>query len=384
MSHQRLKIQCALIATLIFITGASPPLAVAATEAGKTSAQLAAVVKRLNALDQWLSDAGERRRLWLIELQRKDRQVAEINRQTDTLRTVLKRIGVELSALNARQDKLNRLSKKQAQLINEHIGAAYRLTGQDFFKQLLNQESPDTFTRMIRYHRHFSDARFELIEDYEQTLDEIKRNNSQLSEQKTQQIKQQDTLVEEQRLLDNERENRSALIAKLDLETADKTIEYEQLKQDQTRLARLLAELQQQIGDLDGSGFIAAKGTLPMPVEGKIIHAYGAQRAEGRLRWHGIDIRAKEGTPVRAVYQGRVIFADWLRGFGLLTILDHGSGYMTLYGHADILNKNVGDWVESGEQLAGAGNSGGAQTSGIYFEVRHKGQTADPISWVAR
>ena len=201
---------------------------------------------------------------------------------------------------------------------------------------------------------------------------------------KTQQIKQQDTLVEEQRLLDNERENRSALIAKLDLETADKTIEYEQLKQDQTRLARLLAELQQQIGDLDGSGFIAAKGTLPMPVEGKIIHAYGAQRAEGRLRWHGIDIRAKEGTPVRAVYQGRVIFADWLRGFGLLTILDHGSGYMTLYGHADILNKNVGDWVESGEQLAGAGNSGGAQTSGIYFEVRHKGQTADPISWVAR
>lgn len=384
MSHQRLKIQCALIATLIFITGAWPPLAVAATEAGKTSAQLAAVVKRLNALDQWLSDAGERRRLWLIELQRKDRQVAEINRQTDTLRTALKRIGVELSALNARQDKLNRLSKKQAQLINEHIGAAYRLTGQDFFKQLLNQESPDTFTRMIRYHRHFSDARFELIEDYEQTLDEIKRNNSQLSEQKTQQIKQQDTLVEEQRLLDNERENRSALIAKLDLETADKTIEYEQLKQDQTRLARLLAELQQQIGDLDGSGFIAAKGTLPMPVEGKIIHAYGAQRAEGRLRWHGIDIRAKEGTPVRAVYQGRVIFADWLRGFGLLTILDHGSGYMTLYGHADILNKNVGDWVESGEQLAGAGNSGGAQTSGIYFEVRHKGQTADPISWVAR
>ena len=121
-----------------------------------------------------------------------------------------------------------------------------------------------------------------------------------------------------------------------------------------------------------------------MPLSGRVRHAFGSPRADGRLRWHGIDIAATEGSPVTAIYRGRVIFADWLRGFGLLTILDHGGSYMTLYGHADVLYKNVGDSVESGEIIAGAGNSGGTRNTGIYFEVRHNGVPKDPMGWVLR
>ena len=113
------------------------------------------------------------------------------------------------------------------------------------------------------------------------------------------------------------------------------------------------------------------------------MNAFGQPRAEGRLTWHGLLVEADEGAPVKAVFRGRVVFADWLRGFGLLTIVDHGSGYMTLYGHADLLEKQVGDWVESGEVVARAGRSGGLGTTGLYFEVRQDGQAADPIVWLA-
>ena len=130
------------------------------------------------------------------------------------------------------------------------------------------------------------------------------------------------------------------------------------------------------------SGFAAAKGTLPRPVRGKLRNSFGAKRSAGRLTWHGINFNARQGTAINAVYQGRVVFAEWLRGFGLMAIIDHGSGYMTLYGNADALLKQPGDWVESGEAVATAGNSGGQSRSGLYFEVRHKGQAQDPAAWL--
>jgi septal ring factor EnvC (AmiA/AmiB activator) len=129
---------------------------------------------------------------------------------------------------------------------------------------------------------------------------------------------------------------------------------------------------------------VARKGNLPWPLRGRVTNAFGQSRADGRLTWHGMLIAADEGTEVKAVFRGRVVFANWLRGFGLLTIIDHGGGYMSLYGHADVLLKTVGDWTESGEVIARAGKSGGQQLSGLYFEVRQKGVARDPIAWLQR
>lgn len=349
-----------------------------------TAAALKTTVERLNALDQWFSDAEQQRAIWLVELQRQDREISNLNIQVVDIRTQVQATSEALANLQSRQQQLTEQRITQAKLIAEHVGAAYRLTGQDFLKQLLNQESPDTFARMIRYHRYFSESRLEVMAQYQDTLAELVDTNLQLVEQQTQQSRQQETLVGEQRLLAQERGERAKLIDQLDVETESKTLDYKELKDDRNRLEQLLAELRRRDTELDGTAFAAAKGNLPMPATGRIRHAFGASRAGGRLRWHGIDIDAEQGSPVTAVFRGRIIFSDWLRGFGLLTIVDHGSDYMTLYGHADVLYKKVGDWVESGELVAGAGNSGGTQDTGIYFEVRHKGDAKDPISWVAR
>lgn len=375
---------CLVAVCTALAAGYAPALNAAQADPQETAAQLKQVVEQLNALDQWFSEAEKTRAIWLVELQRADNEIAQLNHQVSDIRKRLQRTDTELDMLQEHQADLESQRTTQAALIAEHVGAAYRLTGQDFLKQLLNQESPDEFARMIRYHRYFSESRLEVMAEYQATLTELDATNRRLLEQQAQQQSQQQLLVGEQQNLSSERQGRAKLIDELDVETQSKTEEYERLKRDRQRLEQLLAELRRRATELDGTEFARSKGSLPMPVQGPIRHAFGGQRADGRLRWHGIDIAAEEGTPVTAIYRGRVIFADWLRGFGLLTILDHGSDYMTLYGHADVLYKKVGDWVESGEVIAGAGNSGGTRDSGIYFEVRHKGEPKDPIGWVVR
>ena len=362
----------------------SLPVIAATPDSNAATAQLKDTVERLNALDKWFTQAEKKRSIWLVELQRQDRDISQLNQQVVDIREQVQLTDAELKTLRDKQTTLNAHRAIQAELIADHVAAAYRLTGQDFLKQLLNQESPDTFARMIRYHRYFSESRLNVLSEYQDTMVELDITNAALTTQQAQQTIQQKQLMGEQQELAGERTSRAQLIDELDVEKESKTADYERLKKDRTRLEQLLAELRRRATELDGTAFAAAKGSLPMPTSGRIRHAFGATRADGRLRWHGIDIASPHGTPVTAVYRGRVIFADWLRGFGLLTILDHGSDYMTLYGHADVLYKKVGDWVESGEAIAGAGNSGGTKNPGIYFEVRHKGEPKDPVAWVAR
>lgn len=356
----------------------------ATPDSAQTAAALQNTLERLNALDKWFSDAEKKRAIWLVELQRQDRDIAHLNQQVANIQTKVALTDSELQQLREHQTTLNKQRATQAALIANHVAAAYRLTGQDFLKQLLNQESPDKFARMIRYHRYFSETRLEVLAEYQDTLTSLETTNAALTQQQELQNAQQKSLLGEQTELSDERGGRAKLIGLLDAETQSKTEDYKRLKKDRVRLAQLLTELREQASELDGTAFAKAKGTLPMPLTGRVRHAFGAKRADGRLTWHGIDIASPHGRPVTAVYRGRVIFSDWLRGFGLLTILDHGSDYMTLYGHADVLHKKIGDWVESGETIAGAGNSGGTRDSGIYFEVRHKGKPKDPISWLAR
>lgn len=363
----------------------TPQFALAAPSAEETAAVLKSTVERLNALNEWFSEAERKRSAWLVELQRSDRDIAQLNQAVARISAALEEIERDLAELRTRRTELGRLRQEQAALIATHISASHRLRGQDFLKQLLNQESPDTFARMIRYHRYFSESRLSTVQTYQQTLTDLEQTNAALTTQQQRQTERQKELLEEQQTLANDRQSRTQLIAMLDAEKETKASEYARLERDRARLEQLLAELRRRTTDtLDGADFKAARGNLSMPAKGRIRHAFGSRRADGRLRWHGIDIAAAHGTPVAAVFRGRVVFADWLRGFGYLTIVDHGSEYMTLYGHADVLYKKVGDWVEAGERIAGAGNSGGNKEPGIYFEIRRAGAPLDPISWVNR
>jgi septal ring factor EnvC (AmiA/AmiB activator) len=356
----------------------------AAPERGQTEAALQALTRELNALDTWLDAADQRRVGLLRELESRDRDVATISNALTQASTAVAEAQAALGALNRESDALKALQVTQARHIAQHATAAYRLAGEDFFKLLLNQESPATLDRMIRYHQYFSAARSTSLLAYQETRERLAENQRALAQQAAEAGRLRAEYETRQATLLDERAEREALIAALDEEAEDKAIERERLRADRARLEDLLAQLQGRAQTLDGRGFAEQQGKLPWPLLGEVRHRFGQSRAAGRMTWSGILIAADESTPVTAVYQGRVVFADWLRGFGLMTIIDHGSGYMTLYGQTDNLARQAGDWVARGEVLGQAGRSGGQQTAGVYFELRHNGRARDPSSWLIR
>ena len=367
-----------LFLPLALLSAAQPDDPAAAKKA------LDAVVEKLNALDRWMNDAEKQRVRWERDVQEKDKEVASVARTVESANRALRKVEAEISTLAAEQKTLEARRSEQAARIGEHLAASYRMAGQDFLKLLLNQESPDTFERMTRYHGYFTDARLEALDDYRQTLADLSDNRDKLETRAEEERARREELRDRERALVQEREERKGLIAELDEEMGDKSSERKRLEADRSRLEQLFAELTRRATELDGSAFVARKGSLPWPLRGRVTNAFGQPRADGRLTWHGMLIAAEEGTEVKSVFRGRVVFANWLRGFGLLTIIDHGGGYMSLYGHADVLLKTVGDWTESGEVIARAGTSGGQQLSGLYFEVRQKGIARDPIAWLQR
>jgi septal ring factor EnvC (AmiA/AmiB activator) len=227
-------------------------------DANGTAKQLQSTIERLNALDEWFSEAEKKRAVWLVELQRQDRDISHLNVEVERTATLLRTTQNELVELKTEVETTESLKKTQATRIATHIAAAYRLTGQDFLKQLLNQESPDTLDRMMRYHRFFSTSRLEVMVAYRETLIILATLNVELeSQQETQQTRRQ-ALETEKQGLSEERVTRSGLISQLDSEKETRGQEYDRLKQDRVRLENLLTELRRRSTELDGSAFKTA------------------------------------------------------------------------------------------------------------------------------
>jgi len=376
--------RCSSLLLLLTCLLALPLTAREFEDAGEARKARETLLERLNRLDEWFSEADAQRTRWEKDVKAKDIEVSRIARQVQEASAAVASAEKSLKALEAEQKALEDKRAAQARRIGEHLAASYRIAGQDFVKMLLNQESPDRINRLVRYHRYFTEARMAELGAYQETLDAMADNRFRLETQRDDAANKRELRSREQLVLTREREERKSLIAELDAEAESKDAERKRLLADQQRLDQLIAELERRATELDGSAFVARRGSLPWPMPGRLRNAYGQPRADGRLTWHGVVIAADEGTPVKAVFRGRVVFANWLRGFGLLTIIDHGGGYMTLYGYSDILLKTDGEWVESGEVIAHAGRSGGQSASGLYFEVRHKGEARDPIGWLAK
>ena len=352
------------------------------TETAKTAAALQETVDELNALNQWFSETEKVQRDLQVQLRDLDRAIAKLSVDLNEGEAIARQQRQSIDATNEQITALEEQLEGQTTSIKAHVQAAYRLSGNGLAKSLMQTQSPAEIDRLIRYHGYFSAQRIDLVEAYSSTLTTLEEAKQDLSEQLTLNQLQTQALRKRQTELDGSRQERETAIQDLQQQSVSKDQTRSQLLADSERLQALLQQLRARLGELDGRGFAAAKGTLPRPVRGKLRNSFGAKRSAGRLTWHGINFNARQGTAINAVYQGRVVFAEWLRGFGLMAIIDHGSGYMTLYGNADALLKQPGDWVESGEAVATAGNSGGQSRSGLYFEVRHKGQAQDPAAWL--
>ena len=370
---------------LAWFAAAAAPLH-AAEDISKAKSDVNSITKKLNDLDVWFSDATRRQRDLQQELRSTDQSIAGTSSDIRDIEAELKRIGAELADLNAQMQTLTAQRQQQAELIANHLAAAYRLTGEDFLKLLLNQQDPDQLDRMMHYHRYFAQARSDAIDAYKKTLTEIAANAAATQQREQALAQQQRNLDAERDELRSKRQGRERLLASLKTEMQGKADERARLTEDRKRLESLITELQRraQRGEVASGAFARAKGKLPWPTAGKVAHRFGQDRSGGLLKWQGIFIDAPEGTPVTAVHSGRIAYSDWFRGFGLLTIIDHGNGFMSLYAHSDVLYKQIGDTVTAGETIATTGRSGGQTESGLYFEIRSNGTAIDPLVWLSR
>ena len=357
-------------------------VAAAADEGRQAKAKLESVLAELNDLESWLSDAERRRLRWLKDVKVRDGAVARLSAAVRAAETALAEIPDALADLQAERHRLNAQREEEVRRLASHLAAAHRLGGEQFVKLVFNQQSAGTLERIVVYHRFVTNARRQALDAFRQLSLDIERNAEALRAKQATERQNLEQSRTRRQALQAERQARDTLIAALDEEFEDKENRRTRLLADRQRLQTLINQIRQR--SIPGVGrFTARKGSLSWPLRGEFAGRLDQPRAEGDIARHGLQLNAPTGTEVNAVHGGRVVFADWLRGFGHLAIIDHGDGYMTLYGHADQLTKKVDDLVESGEIIARAGRSGGATASGIYFELRHKGQAVDPWQWLA-
>jgi septal ring factor EnvC (AmiA/AmiB activator) len=273
----------------------------------------------------------------------------------------------------------------------------------------------------LAYLGYVARARASVIERLKLKVEQLAALQEQVREKQAALLTNADAQKKARATLVAERANRQSTLNRIRVDINRNRREVGKLKADENRLTRLIERIAQELArkreppsaspsdprrkpatptprerragqpveevadaGLAGRAFASLRGKLKLPVRGELVGRFGSSREEGGASWKGLFIRAAEGQPVRAIADGRVVYADWLRGYGNLLIVDHGAGYLSLYGHNETLDKQVGDRVLAGESVASVGSTGGAEESGVYFELRQDGKPFDPMRWVGR
>jgi septal ring factor EnvC (AmiA/AmiB activator) len=308
------------------------------------------------------------------------RKLAEVSGNLRTQQGARRELRVATERAN------ERLAAERAALARQ-VRASYMAGRDELTKLLLSQESPATLGRMLVYFDYYNRARTTRIAAVAADLAQL----DQLAAETARVEAELAALEEAQRgqvaQLSRSRDERRAAVARIDAEIRDGEAEVAKLRAEEQRLTELVERLGELMAgfpvDLD-EPFASLKGKLEWPVQGRLAGDYGQSRGARSVRSRGVLLEAPAGTPVRAVYHGRVAFADWLQGLGLLVIVDHGGGYMSLYAHNEALLKESGDWVAPGEAIAQVGDTGGQARPALYFELRHDGEPVNPHPWIAR
>lgn len=349
--------------------------------------ELEEVRERISTLKQSMDRAAEDRDRLTAEL-----QDAEVDIADKRLR--LKELERERAYTEKHRAELEKIiGEREAELthesdaLGEQLRAAYMSGDQERLKLILNQQDPATLGRVMRYYNYLNDYRKNNIETVVARIRELAELHSQVAAEEARLGAIAKQRYAELSKLNEAQERRQALLVSLRQRIADEGLEVERLAAQEKDLARLIDELTSILSDYPISSedpFVAHKGRLTWPVAGSLTHDFGQPRAGGQLKWNGVVLAAPRGREVRAVYHGRVAFADWLAGMGLLVIVDHGDGYMSLYGYNESILKNAGDWVAPGDAIATVGDSGGQQQASLYFEIRKNTRPVNPRQWVTR
>ncbi|TWC41498.1 septal ring factor EnvC (AmiA/AmiB activator) [Pseudomonas sp. SJZ079] len=377
-------------------------------------ADVAELKKLLDKLQQEKSGVQQ-------SLQKTETDMGQLEKQIKGLQNELQQSQDEIQQLDQEKKKLQSSRLEQQRLIGIQARAAYQSGRQEYVKLLLNQQQPEKFSRTLTYYDYLSEARMQQLATFNETLRQLANVEQDIANQQAQLLEQKSALDDRREQLAAVRQERQLVLATLSkefsardqklkarqrdqaqltsvLKTIEATLARQAREAEQARQRALVEAREQQrrsntpttssSGPLVSSGasyggpFDKARGKLPWPVDGRLVARYGTPRGgDARTKWDGVLIGAAAGSQVHAVHGGRVVFADWLRGAGLLVILDHGNGYLSLYGHNQSLLKDAGDVVKAGEPIATVGTSGGQDTPALYFAIRQQGRPSDPAQW---
>ncbi len=379
-------------------------------------ADLKEVQSRIRDLQKEISRTEESRAEASDDLQETEESISETSRRLHELGSERGGLERELAKLTAQSAALEkRINTQQIQL--EQMLARYYTSGEARgLRHLLSGSDPNQLARDLHYLKLMTQAESNLISRLRADLAEQKKLAEEIRKKRDALAGVEKSRQKELKQLATERKKHQSLVAKLGNQIREQRREVANLKRDEQRLSKLIdglaklamqrslkpapnkkdgktaasptptgpiARVEETPDATSGSEFAQLRGRLRLPVRGELMNRFGTPRAEGGTTWRGLFIRAASGSEVKAVAGGRVVFADWLRGFGNLIILDHGGGYMTIYGYNDSLLRRAGQNVTAGENIAAAGSSGGNNESGLYFELRSQGQPVDPLKWVS-
>lgn len=329
-----------------------------------------------------------------------EKQLADAKRLQQQLKRDELRIGETAKALNTtqvslennvqqqkqlREEKASLTSKQQQQqsLLGKQLRSAFTAGNYDYAKMLFNQQEAGKFERVITYYQYLNKARLEQIELFKALVAQLIQVNADLVEKQQELESLQQTQKNQRQTLTSQQASRQNTLAALEKSIDSDAAQIEQLQINEQALRKAISDAQRLASQRPEElrGLENLQGKLLKPTRGRMRTLFGKRR-QGQVRWKGVLFNGSAGNPVRAVHYGKVLFADWLRGFGLVTVLDHGEGYMSLYGHNQALLKQVGETVEAGETIALVGQSGGQSSPNLYFEIRHKGEAVNPGKWL--
>ena len=411
-----------------------------ADERAQTQQQLDATRQDIAELKKLLGKVQEEKSGVQKELKGTETELGKLQKQVDALQKELQKSESELQRLDAEKKKLQSARTEQQRLIAIQARAAYQNGRQEYLKLLLNQQNPEKFARTLTYYDYLSQARLEQLKNFNETLRQLANVEKDIGLQQAQLLVQKSDLDTQRDELETVRKERQQVLAKLNEDVKARDQKLAAREQDQADLSKVLKTIEETLarqareaeearkkaliaqqeaekkrlreaqahadaesdtsdaprkpvksspgalvsssGETFGGAFAATRGKLPWPVDGRLLARFGESRGDdARTKWDGVMISASAGSQVHAVHGGRVVFADWLRGAGLLVILDHGNGFLSLYGHNQTLLKSAGDVVKAGESISTVGNSGGQDTSALYFAIRQQGHPSDPAQW---
>ncbi len=346
--------------------------------------QLTQLQSTIKQLDSDVKNLQEEKNKLLAQLQRQEKQYGRIVKVIRTLKADVERQKSALKTLVNQAAAIRDVIGRQKDELESQIKAAHAMGSKERLKVIFNQQDAALSSRILVYFDYLNKSRLQKLHAVEENF----RLLTRLENDQRQRTGALAVILGKRKLEQTElqkvRRAREKLLIEIEKQFSSKKSQLQRLKLSEKKLQQLILSLQYSSDDFPfqegpGKSFAQLKGRLPWPVKGKLIKKFASPRSE--TRWDGVLIKAREGLDIHAVTRGRVVYADWLRGYGLLTIIDHGKGYMTLYAFNQSLYKAEGDWVEAGDVIASVGKSGGRSQSALYFGIRKKGKPVNPVFW---